>query len=67
MDAVDKNESVDAALIEKASDLIHKDWLDRNASIAQPEHSTSYAQLSEDAKDKDRLFMLSAVGVYETK
>jgi len=51
--------------IEHASNLIHDDWLKRNFERAKAEHKLSYSKLSEEAKDKDRIFAKAAVEIYQ--
>jgi hypothetical protein len=62
---VQAGKPLDDAFIEYASDFIHNEWLERNQSRAQEEHKLSYNQLSEEAKEKDRLFARSAVEIFE--
>jgi len=56
---------LDDKFIEYASDIIHNEWLDRNLHRAKEEHKLSYNQLSEEAKEKDRIFARSAVEIFE--
>ena len=51
--------------IEYASDLVHKDWLERNLGRAEGEHKLSYEQLSEEAREKDRIFVYSTIEIYK--
>jgi hypothetical protein len=64
-EAVKNNKPLDEEFIEHASDLIHEDWLSRNMARAEDKHRYSYGQLSEDAKEKDRIFARSAIEVLE--
>jgi hypothetical protein len=63
-EAVKSNKPLDRAFIEYASDLVHKDWLTRNVKNAQVEHTLAYRSLSEEAKEKDRIFVTSALEIY---
>lgn len=55
---------LDERFIEYASNIIHEDWLVRNFSRAKNEHRLSYKQLSENAKEKDRIFARAAAEIF---
>lgn len=61
--AIDKHLSFDNAFIENSSHLVHQEWLDRCALTANPEHNLSYQNLSEEDKDKDRVFVYAAIKI----
>jgi len=67
LERVRSGKSLDENFIEYASDIIHKEWLDRNLHRAENEHKLSYDRLSEEAKEKDRVFIQSAIEIYKTK
>lgn len=56
---------LDEKFVEYASDMIHKDWLERNFKKAEDEHKLSYENLSEEAKEKDRIFIRAAIEIYQ--
>ena len=57
-------EPLDEKFIEYTSNIVHEEWLKRNRDIAEDEHKLSYKQLSEDTKEKDRIFVRSAIEIY---
>ena len=61
------NNPLDENFIEYASDIVHEEWLKHNRDIAEDEHNLSYENLSEDAKEKDRIFVRSAIEVYKSR
>lgn len=61
---LDNGKMIDNNLIELMSAKIHDDWLTRNKEKAESEHRVSYDKLSEKAKEKDRVFALSAIEIY---
>ena len=63
--AIDSNRRPDEEFIEHASNLIHEEWLKRNLDRAEDEHKLSYDQLSEEAKEKDRIFIHAAMEIYK--
>ena len=67
LDRVRSGKSLDENFVEYTSDIIHKEWLDRNLHSAEDEHKLSYDQLSEEAKEKDRVFIRSAIEIHKTK
>ena len=56
---------LDEKFVEHASNAVHEEWLGRNSGNAKDEHKLSYEQLSEKAKEKDRLFVRAAIEIYE--
>lgn len=58
---------IDDKFIEHASNIIHDEWLERNSHRAKDEHKLSYEQLSEEAKEKDRIFAKSAIEIYKKR
>ena len=60
-------ESLDEKFIEYASNLVHEEWLDRNRSSAEDKYKIPYKKLSEDAKEKDRIFVRAAIEIYSSK
>jgi hypothetical protein len=62
---VEIGKSLDEKFIEYASDLIHQDWLGRNLKRAEDRHKNSYENLSNGAKEKDRIFARAAIEIYQ--
>lgn len=65
LEAMSSNRLLDEKFIEHASNLIHKEWLKRNFDRAEDEHKLSYGQLSEEAKEKDRIFIRAAMEIHK--
>lgn len=63
--AASEGKALDEGFIEEASAKIHDAWLVRNALYAPPEQKLPYEELSEDQKEKDRIFVRSAIKAYE--
>ena len=59
--------SLDGKFVEYASKIIHKEWLERNIDRAKDEHKVSYEELSNEAKEKDRIFIRVAIELYSSK
>lgn len=59
----DAGKLVDDKFIEYAADIVHEDWLSRNFNRAKNKHRLSYNQLSEDAKEKDRIFVRATIEI----
>ena len=55
---------LDDEFIEYASDIIHEEWLPRNAERAKEYHKL-YAELSDFQKEKDRIFARAAINIYQ--
>ena len=53
--------------VEQASSVIHDKWLERNGSWAPPEQNKPYSELSEEEKEKDRLFVRMAIETCQSK
>jgi hypothetical protein len=51
-------------LIDMASDEVHKKWLERNAAHASDMQKLPYAELPDDEKEKDRLFVRAAISAF---
>jgi hypothetical protein len=49
--------------VNKASDIVHQKWLERNGEWAPAEQKLPYAELSEEEKEKDRVFVRAAIKV----
>lgn len=49
--------------VNKASDTVHQKWLQRNGEWAPAEQKLPYAELSEEEKEKDRVFVRAAIRV----
>lgn len=58
------SEELDAAFIEKVSELIHAQWLARNSDSKFSYQDLPYDELSEDEKDKDRNFIREAITLF---
>jgi len=67
LETVKSGKLLNEEFIERASDMVHQEWLDRNFNRAENEHKLSYKELSEEAKEKDRIFVRSAIEIFETK
>ena len=61
LDAMRSKQTLDAAFIERASDTVHQQWLERNASWAPPEQNVPYSQLADAEKEKDRVIVRAAI------
>jgi hypothetical protein len=61
---IETGKPIDYKFIEFASNIVHEDWLSRNLKRAEEEHKLTYSKLSEDAKEKDRIFVRAAVKVF---
>ena len=60
-DGIEKGIEDQDELIEHASDFVHKDWLKRNGEWAPESQKVEYKNLSEEEKEKDRLFVKAAL------
>jgi len=60
------NKSLDEKFIEYASDIVHNEWLSRNRNVEE-EYKLPYKDLSEDAKEKDRIFVRAALEIYQSE
>lgn len=65
-DAVKKNQPLDEVFIERTSHLLHAKWLERNSKRATEEQQNPYEALTETEKEKDRVFVRSAVEAYKS-
>ncbi len=65
-DAIEKDRPLDDDFIENTSNLLHAKWLERNSKRATDEQQSSYDALSEVEKEKDRVFVRSAIEVYQS-
>ncbi|MDP2676673.1 MAG: hypothetical protein Q8O83_03235 [bacterium] len=50
--------------VEKASEVVHAAWVERNKNWASEELKKPYAKLSEEEKEKDRFFVHGAIEVF---
>jgi len=62
--AVEVNQELDEEFIEKASNVIHEKWLERNGEWASEEQNKPYAELDEEEKDKDRAQIKKAIEIF---
>jgi hypothetical protein len=63
-DAIARNESVDdPAFIERASAIVHAEWLGRNERSARTTQRRDYADLPDEEKEKDRAIVRAAVAM----
>jgi len=67
LDAIKTDKPLDKNFIEYASNSVHEEWLNRNRRNAEEEHKHSYKNLSEDVKEKDRIFVRAAMEIFESK
>ena len=67
LDAIKAGKSLDKKFIECVSDIVHEEWLNRNRKNAEEEYKFSYKNLSEDAKEKDRIFVHAAMEIFKSK
>jgi len=65
--AVKAGKPLDEKFIERAASIVHEEWLNRNRDIAEDQHKHPYGQLSEDVKEKDRIFVRAAIEIYLKK
>ena len=63
--AVENNQPLDEAFIEKASNDLHSNWLGRNGGWASDVQRLPYVELPEGEKEKDRFFARSAIEAYK--
>jgi hypothetical protein len=56
--AIEANPTPD---VEELADVVHQEWLSRNAEWAEPTQLLPYAELPEDEKQKDREVVLTAL------
>ncbi|NTU98514.1 NUDIX domain-containing protein [Candidatus Falkowbacteria bacterium] len=62
--AVAAGKPLDKDFVEQASEIVHKEWLKRNCDRAREECKLAYADLSEQMKEKDRIFVDAAIEEY---
>ncbi len=65
LEAEKNNELLDNEFIERVSLALHFRWLDRNYNRATDTQKSSYAELSEKEKEKDRIFVRTAIKIYK--
>lgn len=63
-EAITRGSLLGDAFVEWASDELHEDWMVHNRSWADPSQMVTYAELSEDEKEKDRVIVRAAVKIY---
>ncbi|MFA5985724.1 MAG: hypothetical protein WC819_00060 [Parcubacteria group bacterium] len=63
--ATREGRAFDEEFIERAAFVVHEDWLIRNINRAEKEHRLSYQDLSEDVKEKDRIFVHAAIEILQ--
>jgi hypothetical protein len=56
---------LDEKFIEESAKVIHRKWLQRNKDHARAMDLLPYAQLSEEEKEKDRIFVREAILKYK--
>lgn len=61
------NDANREAFIEGASNVMHIKWLERNGSWAPPEQKLPYAELSEEEKEKDRVIIIKAIEIWQSR
>ncbi len=59
--AIMKGVPFDDTFVEYAADIVHEEWLHRNLERSKPEHRLPYSELTEEAKEKDRIFIKAAI------
>jgi hypothetical protein len=64
LNAQTEGRALDNAFIEQAADAAHVSWLERNGSWAPAHQKLPYAELSEEEKEKDRVFVRRAIEAY---
>ncbi len=62
-DAHQCNTPLDEDFIEKIAAVLHDAWLERNARRANDEQRLTYEGMSENEKEKDRIFVRAAIEV----
>ena len=67
MRAIKEGRKLDGEFIEEASSFIHDKWLERNRDWAPPEQNKPYPELSEEEKEKDRLYVRRAIEMCQSK
>lgn len=67
LETIKAGKPLDDKFIECASDIVHEEWLTRNSDkiTEEGQYKLSYDQLSEDGKEKDRVFVRAAIEVYQ--
>ncbi|HSA08274.1 MAG TPA: hypothetical protein P5099_02800 [Candidatus Moranbacteria bacterium] len=64
--AIENGQELNSDFIEKASEIMHIKWFERNVSWAPAEQNKPYAELSEGEKEKDRLIMKKAIEIFNS-
>lgn len=62
-----ENRPLDEAFIEAASSYVHEKWLERNGAWDPPEQNKPYEELTEDEKEKDRLYVRKAIKLCQSQ
>jgi hypothetical protein len=67
LETIKAGKPLDNKFIEYASGVVHEEWLTRNREKAgeEDQYKNSYEQLSEDGKEKDRIFVRAALEIYQ--
>lgn len=61
LDALQRGETIDDSFVEKISDTVHQQWMERNGSWAPQEQMVPYVDLPEVEKEKDRAIARAAI------
>ncbi|MEI6266975.1 MAG: hypothetical protein WCP14_03750 [bacterium] len=61
--AIEAGKPLDEGLIEDVSAVVHEKWLERNGEWAPEEQKKPYSELSEEEKEKDRIFIRKAITI----
>ncbi len=64
MRSSEKSKKPKEAFVERIAEVVHDAWLLRNRSRADPEERLPYVELSEETKEKDRVYARAALDVF---
>jgi hypothetical protein len=67
LEGVANNTYLDDEFVEKGAHLVYDDWLARNKHITPESHETPYSSLSEKDKEKNRIFVKTAIKIYKKR
>ena len=63
--AAESGRTLDESFVEEASTTVHDTWLERNGEWAPAEQKKSFGELAEKEKEKDRVQVRKAIGIFE--
>jgi len=63
--ATESGRALDESFVEEASAAVHDKWLERNGEWAPVEQKKPFGELAEEEKEKDRVQVRKAIGIFE--